>query len=242
MEPVGSKNSLSEEVHARLVDAMCSGALPPGTLLRQEALAAELNVSRQPIIQALGFLRRDGLIEPAGRRGYKVTAVDVDLVRHVYDLRAAFDGLAARLAANAPAADRKDALAAEIAEGDAALESGDTSALVAADISFHQALYALSGNPLLPDASAAVWRQVRRVMHAVLEKHDARKAVWTEHRAIADAVRTGDAAAAERAAASHARDAADRLVAWMATPQNGTTKIDNKETLPSDYRFGSVGG
>jgi DNA-binding GntR family transcriptional regulator len=99
MEPLSGRKSLTDEVHDRLVDALCSGALPPGTPLRQEALAEELNVSRQPVLQALGLLRRDGLVEPMGRRGYRVAPVDGKLVRHVYDLREAFDGLAARLAA-----------------------------------------------------------------------------------------------------------------------------------------------
>ncbi len=94
MEPLSGRKSLTDEVHDRLVDALCSGALPPGTPLRQEAIAEELNVSRQPVLQALGLLRRDGLVEPMGRRGYRVAPVDSELVRHVYDLREAFDGLA----------------------------------------------------------------------------------------------------------------------------------------------------
>lgn len=100
MEPLSGRKSLTDEVHDRLVDALCSGALPPGTPLRQEALAEELNVSRQPVLQALGLLRRDGLVEPMGRRGYRVAPVDGQLVRHVYDLREAFDGLRPALRRN----------------------------------------------------------------------------------------------------------------------------------------------
>lgn len=166
MEPLSGRKSLTDEVHDRLVDALCSGALPPGTPLRQEALAEELNVSRQPVLQALGLLRRDGLVEPMGRRGYRVAPVDGQLVRHVYDLREAFDGLAARLAAQSNASDRESALRAAISQGNHALGSSDTANLVAADVAFHQTIYRLSGNPLLPEASSAVWLQIRRVMHA----------------------------------------------------------------------------
>ena len=121
MEPLSGRKSLTDEVHDRLVDALCSGALPPGTPLRQEAIAEELNVSRQPVLQALGLLRRDGLVEPMGRRGYRVAPVDSELVRHVYDLREAFDGLAARLAAETKASDRESALRAAIQQGHHAL-------------------------------------------------------------------------------------------------------------------------
>ena len=215
MEPVAERMSLVDQVHARLVEAVCSGDLAPGTPLRQEWLAEELNVSRQPIIQALSMLKRDGLIEPAGKRGFQVTAVDAQPPRHVYDLRAAFDGLAARLAAGQSDTVRRHALIEEMKAGYLALKAEDTTALVQADIAFHQAIYELSGNPMLPEASAAVWRQIRRVMRAVLEHRTARASVWEEHAGIADAIRQGDAALAETRAVNHARDAADQLIGWM---------------------------
>jgi DNA-binding GntR family transcriptional regulator len=218
MEPLSGRKSLTDEVHDRLVDALCSGALPPGTPLRQEAIAEELNVSRQPVLQALGLLRRDGLVEPMGRRGYRVAPVDSDLVRHVYDLREAFDGLAARLAAETKASDRESALRAAITQGHHALGSGDTADLVAADVAFHQTIYRLSGNPLLPEASAAVWLQIRRVMHAYLQIGYPRNPIWTEHQAIADAICVGDGPLAEKLARDHGRNARDRLVSRMEQP------------------------
>ncbi|MFH1804391.1 MAG: GntR family transcriptional regulator [Pseudomonadota bacterium] len=220
MEPLAGRKSLADQVHDRLVDAMCSGALPPGTPLRQERLAEELNVSRQPVLQALGLLRRDGLLEPMGRRGYRVAPVDAALVRHVYDLRAAFDGLAARLAAQAPLRARIAMLDRIANQGRTALASGQTTDLVAADVAFHQGIYLLSGNPLVSDASAAVWLQVRRVMHVDLDTSDSRNIVWAEHGDIADAIRAGDATLAETRAISHARNATARLLGRIGEAQN----------------------
>ncbi|WP_033068427.1 GntR family transcriptional regulator [Thalassospira australica] len=215
MEPLSGRKSLTDEVHDRLVDALCSGALPPGTPLRQEALAEELNVSRQPVLQALGLLRRGGLVEPMGRRGYRVAPVDGKLVRHVYDLREAFDGLAARLAAESNASDRESALRAAISQGHHALGSGDTAKLVAADVAFHQTIYRLSGNPLLPEASAVVWLQIRRVMHAYIQTGYPLDPIWTEHQAIADAICVGDGKRAQILAVEHSRNAKHRLVSNM---------------------------
>ena len=92
---------------------------------------------------------------------------------------------------------RRQALIEEMKAGYLALKAEDTTALVQADIAFHQAIYELSGNPMLPEASAAVWRQIRRVMRAVLEHRTARASVWEEHAGIADAIRQGDAVLAE---------------------------------------------
>ncbi len=222
MEPLSGRKSLTDEVHDRLVDALCSGALPPGTPLRQEAIAEELNVSRQPVLQALGLLRRDGLVEPMGRRGYRVSQVDANLVRHVYDLREAFDGLAARLAAQSLDVNRKSALRAAIQQGHHALGSGDTADLVAADVAFHQTIYRLSGNPLLPEASAAVWLQIRRVMHAYLQSGSSRDPIWTEHEAIADAICAGDGDRAQKLAINHSNNAKHRLISNMKDRQTQT--------------------
>ncbi|PKR60409.1 GntR family transcriptional regulator [Thalassospira lohafexi] len=222
MEPLSGRKSLTDEVHDRLVDALCSGALPPGTPLRQEAIAEELNVSRQPVLQALGLLRRDGLVEPMGRRGYRVSQVDANLVRHVYDLREAFDGLAARLAAQSLDVNRKSALRAAIQQGHHALGSGDTADLVAADVAFHQTIYRLSGNPLLPEASAAVWLQIRRVMHAYLQSGSSRDPIWMEHEAIADAICAGDGDRAQQLAINHSNNAKHRLTSKMKDSETHT--------------------
>jgi DNA-binding GntR family transcriptional regulator len=238
ISPISERASLADEVHDRIVDAICAGRFPPGAVLRQEKLAEDLNVSRQPIIQALGILRRDGLIEPAGKRGYRVAAVDADLVRHAYELRAAFDGLAARLAAANPTPETEARLDAALADGDRALRRGETAELVDSDIAFHAVIYDLSGNPMLPDASASIWRQVRRVMHAVLERDRAPETVWNEHADIARAIKRGDSDAAERLARTHATNAAARLVAAMTET---TPKSTNGEGSPDEARRDETG-
>lgn len=237
MQPVSSRPSLADEVHERLVEAVCSGDLPPGTLLRQEKLAEELQVSRQPIIQALGLLRRDGLVEPAGRRGYQVAAVTVDLVRQVYDIRRALDGLAAQLAAERPEDIRRNALKSEEAAGAAALNAGNIPALVEADTAFHRATYHLADNAFLMEASAAVWRQSRRVMHAVLETKEIRGSVWDEHAEIAKAVRLGDGETARHLAEAHVANASLRLRRWM-----GAEIHDEQNAEGQPMQFGSVLG
>ena len=144
------------------------------------------------------------------------------MVRHVYDLREAFDGLAARLAAHSLASDRKSGLRAAIEQGHHALGSGDTAELVAADVAFHQTIYRLSGNPLLPEASAAVWLQIRRVMHADLQSGSSRDPIWTEHEAIADAICAGDGVLAQQLAIGHIQNAKQRLISKMKDRQTQT--------------------
>ncbi|MGH8058817.1 MAG: GntR family transcriptional regulator [Candidatus Entotheonellia bacterium] len=88
---------LTEQVYQRLLDAICDGELAPGARLTQEDLAAALNVSRQPVLQALRLLKRDGFVIDVGRRGLRVAPLEAQAIAHVYEVRAVLDGLAAPL-------------------------------------------------------------------------------------------------------------------------------------------------
>ena len=90
---------LTEQVYERLLEAICIGELVPETRLTQQELAASLNVSRQPVLQALRMLRKDGFVIDSGRRGLMVAPLDARLIEQTYQVRAALDGLAAREAA-----------------------------------------------------------------------------------------------------------------------------------------------
>ena len=73
--------------------------LAPGARITQEELAASLDVSRQPVLQALRLLKKDGFVIDAGRRGLMVSPLDAQVIADVYEVRAVLDGLAARRAA-----------------------------------------------------------------------------------------------------------------------------------------------
>ena len=91
---------LTEQVYERLLEAICSGELAPQTRLTQQELAASLDVSRQPVLQALRMLRKDGFVIDAGRRGLMVAPLDPRVIEQTYQVRAVLDGLAAREAAS----------------------------------------------------------------------------------------------------------------------------------------------
>jgi DNA-binding GntR family transcriptional regulator len=79
--------------------------------------------------------------------------------------------------------------------------------LIALDVAFHSAIYRLSGNPAIAEMIAPQWLHMRRAMGTVLAELDYRDSAWTEHETIAARILSGNADAAEDAAASHARKA-----------------------------------
>jgi DNA-binding GntR family transcriptional regulator len=190
---------LTEQVYDRLLEAICSAELPPEARLTQQELAESLNVSRQPVLQALRMLRKDGFVIDAAGRGLMVAPLDARVIGQTYQVRAVLDGLAARESALRKARLSEDL----IVQGKAAAFGGSIASMIEADLKFHQALYDASENPLISETANHHWQHIRRAMGAVLMRTEIRDTAWDEHARIADAVNSGDALLAERLARGH---------------------------------------
>lgn len=198
---------LVERVHHALSEAIGTGRLAPLTRIRQEDLARQLAVSRQPVLQALRLLKQQGLVSDAPGRGVQVAALDAARIGQVYQVRGALDALAARLAA-----ERRARIDPGLLErGRAAVAGADVQAMIDADIAFHRAVYAASGNPMIEQSAQVHWQHIRRAMGATLQQSRVRETVWDEHAAIADAIAAGRAAEAERLMAGHGRRASEHM-------------------------------
>jgi DNA-binding GntR family transcriptional regulator len=211
MSALPTPPSRVEQVYEAIVDDICTGRLNPGTPLRQEQLAERFSVSRQPVQQALLLLRNQGLVREFGRRGLEVAPVDRTLVSHLYELRALLDGYAARAAAERHRPEDLPRLVEIVQAGRQAYADRAFARMITADVEFHRGLVDVSGNPLLVESAAVMWRSVQRVMGEVLLQGGAPSWVWEDHVAILDAVTRGDGENAEKLAREHAHHG-ERLI------------------------------
>ncbi len=217
MKAIRSSPKLTDQVYQAILDDICDGVLPAGTHLVQEQLAEQLGVSRQPVQQAMTLLKADGIVEEVGKRGLRVTRLDMVQMRHRYAIRAALDGLAARCAAERARAD--SAVATDIEQrgrrildaGNSAVDAGDTRAQVHHDEAFHTLIYDTSGNPFVASTAQPHWRFLRRVMSDVLRHAESPQTIWRQHAGILDAIVAGDPDLAEARAGDHIGIAAERL-------------------------------
>lgn len=198
---------LVDRVYGSLLDAISDGSLAPGQRITQEDIAQQLAVSRQPVLQALRLLKKDGFVQDAPGRGLQVVPLDPQAIVHIYQVRGALDALAARLAAQ-----RRFRMDPKlIAAGRAAARGDNVAVMIDADLAFHRALYEAAGNPLIGESAQLHWRHLKRVMGAVLQEMGQREAVWDEHEAIADAIAAGDAQRAARLIEDHSQHASRTL-------------------------------
>lgn len=115
----------SDKAYQALLDEIVNGSLAPGTALAEVEQAARLGVSRTPLREALSHLRKDGLIEQQRGRGLTVTAVSIDDIVELYELRQPLEQQAARLAAERGNPQVFAELANEFRQADRLIEGGD---------------------------------------------------------------------------------------------------------------------
>ncbi len=203
--PLNNSPDLVHQVHEALVNAICTGELAAGAKVTQEAVAAQLAVSRQPVLQAFRILQSEGLlVDTPNKKGMLVAPLDANFVSNLYSIRAALDGLAARSAASFSRIDLRAEGIELMRAGRNAAQQGNLLALVECDVRFHQFIYHASGNPLLAQTMQTHWHHTRRVMSTYLRMPATFRGVWSEHQAILDALVAGNARLAEKLSREHA--------------------------------------
>lgn len=215
MKAISPTPNLVEQVRDALLSEIASGQLKPGERIIQEQIAQALGVSRQPVQQALMLLRNQGVLREAGGRGLIVTPLDPNHVHHVYQIRAAIEGLACRLAAENQADQARKQGSALIEAGRKAVASGQVPKMIAADIRFHEFLYGLAGNPLIAPAMDMHLTYTQRAMGEVLVQDQSPRDIWDQHAAILEAIARGDADHAEQLAREHLMQASGFMVSRL---------------------------
>lgn len=215
MKILATQPKLVEQVHEAIVSEIASGKLKRGERIIQEQIAQELGVSRQPVQQALLLLRNQGVLRDAPGRGLIVAPLDLDQVANMYDIRAVMEGLAFRRAAELNAERARKQGPALIQNGRKAVASGSVAAMIAADLKFHDFVYALAENPLIAPMLAAQWTATQRVMGEVLMRDELPRDIWDQHEALLDALMAGDGPAAEGLARQHITQAASVMISRL---------------------------
>jgi DNA-binding GntR family transcriptional regulator len=215
MKAIVAQPNLVEQVREAILQEIASGELGPGDRIIQEQIAQALGVSRQPVQQALVLLRDQGVLHDAPGRGLQVAPLDPLHVGHIYDMRAVIEGLAARRAAEGAAERAAKAGPALIEAGRKAVAAGSVPKMIAADIRFHEFIYALSGNPLIATTLHTHLTYTQRVMGEVLVRDEEPRDIWDQHAAILQAIIDGDGDRAEALVRAHLTQAAGFMVARL---------------------------
>ncbi|WP_329124089.1 GntR family transcriptional regulator [Streptomyces sp. NBC_01353] len=183
--------------------AITTGELRPGGQIRQDALAARLDVSRVPLREALKTLEAEGLVVHHVHRGYFVAELSLADLEEIYRIRELLETEAVRLAV----VRGEDGLVATLEriqrEVERAADAGDVTAMAAANRRFHFTLIEASGMPRLVRLIGTLWDATDAYRSLYYTEVQNRELAVREHRAVISAVRHGDENAAVRELSDH---------------------------------------
>jgi DNA-binding GntR family transcriptional regulator len=217
-----SRIRLVDEVVEVLREGIYAGRFAPGTRLRQEELAAQLDVSRTPLREALRILEREGLLEVEQNRGVRVISAEPSTLMAAYELREVIDGLAARLAARKQIAGIGTSLLAIVDRQRKALQPWNAARYTATNVDFHRAIVEAAGNEFV-GAQLPLINMTARVFAPVAHVGPERAELAIgEHVEIADAIAEGRDDDAERLARAHIRGTIRSLEAQLAAAAPAT--------------------
>ncbi|WP_345622269.1 GntR family transcriptional regulator [Streptomyces ziwulingensis] len=210
-EPRGSLRQRAYDVLRRRI---VEGELQPGERLVERDLAAELEVSRIPLREALRLLEADGLVLLVPHRGALVAPFTPADVRDLFDVRESLESLAARLAAARAGAPGLARLAARLDSARVATGAGDRDAIAAANAGFHTDIVELADNPLLTGMMRPLEARTHWLFRLTAQRDPARQC--TEHERLYEAIAAGDTDRAAALAHEHVTAGRDVSVALAA--------------------------
>jgi DNA-binding GntR family transcriptional regulator len=203
-----SRLSLVDKAYLEIRRRILEDRWQPGFQALEEAIALELEMSRTPVREALIRLEREGLVEILPRRGMRVVAISSTDMCEIYEVVTVLESeAAARLARMRPDAKFLHVLYNAVEAMDKALEKDDLKAWAKADEIFHTNLLKLCGNTRLAQMGMSVQDRIKRARLATLHERPVPHRSNDDHRALIDAIRSGDVEAARRIHTQHKQNA-----------------------------------
>ncbi|MEE3851109.1 FCD domain-containing protein [Gordonia sp. LSe1-13] len=209
----------SELVVGRMHELIRSGQWPVGERIPPEPqLVEQFGVGRNTIREAVRALEHSGMLVPRRGDGTYVRSVNGlaaaigrcvsdEAHRELLVARRAIEVEAAAAAAIQVTGRQIEDLRALLDRAERALASGDTQSYADADIAFHTAVVAASGNGLLAELYGGIVEVMVRTHRAVVDPSVAEGTLPRGHHELVDALAAGDADAARAAVRSYLDDA-----------------------------------
>ena len=211
------ESTKADDIAVLIEEAIVSGELEPGSVLRQEQLSERFGVSRTPVREALRRLAALGLVSFEPNRGVRVRTLSHDDLREAFLVRAELEALVTELAARRMTPEALEELehcekrfariTKEIRSRD---PGGDRRAHMSdwmrANHAFHDVLYRVAAAPYIESVAKAarrtfsgpaVWAPVDEELDRLYARNQA------EHRAIRQALEAGSIAGARELAHEH---------------------------------------
>ena len=203
--------SLADQVFEKLENDIIQGVYPRGEILTELKLVDQLGVSRTPIRDALRRLEQERLIEDTGK-GSRVVGITEEDLEDIMNIRQRIEGLAAYYATKNMTSEGLAELTHLVDLQDFYYDKGDAEQLRQVDEQFHDLICYLSKRTVIMDTLIPLHRKTRRYRRISMEDWSRTVNTRKEHKAIFDAMASGDADLAESLMAKHIENAKEHML------------------------------
>lgn len=202
-----SSPSSAERAYDALRARILDGELPPGTMLGESGLAAELGMSRTPVRAALSRLQDEGWIAIYPKRGALVRGLGQRAVGELAQARVLLETSGERSATDAARAETVPRLEELITAHREALAAGDLPRLVRALQAFHRCFVEAGDNRVLLELYERLADRHRFALSSAgASLFDRGEEAIAEHVRLLGCFRDGDSAGFERILRAHASE------------------------------------
>lgn len=202
------RRRLADEVYEQLVAAIMDREIGPDDNLVQEKLAADMQISRTPVREALMRLEQEGVLEVSKRGSFRLYRMDDQEVRELYQSRAAVEGQCARILAVRRNADEIAELR-RIVEREENIRDDNARTYFEANRNIHRAFVEMAQNRFLLEMFQMIWGKAMAFhLFAAIENVDLAQSLG-DHMALVDVIESGDKTAALEVFTRHIQDGFD---------------------------------
>jgi DNA-binding GntR family transcriptional regulator len=201
-ELVRAGNTVEQMVQA-LADRIVTGGLRPGDRLDELSLAADFQVSRTPVREALGQLSAMRLVDRRPNRGAIVAIVTQNYLASMFESMAELEAICARLSAERMTAGERRALEEEHQASARLVHLGAAEDYEAHNTEFHTRLYVGAHSPHIHELTTLTRSRLAPFRRAQFRLSGRLAKSWKEHDAIVTAIMRGEAVAAAAATKAH---------------------------------------
>jgi DNA-binding GntR family transcriptional regulator len=198
-------------VLSRLKDAILDGTLKPGTLLSENKLASQLQVSRTPVREALGVLETEQLVTKLpGRKLIVSEPPAIEDMIEIYDIRLILESEALRRI-TPERSDIIERLENCVARSQKGVDTGDVELLMQMNAEFHSTLISALNNRRLKQFIDSIYDQISRFrLYSLSDEEWAAQGV-KEHAELVQLLKTGKQDQAAEVMRRHLETALDLL-------------------------------
>jgi phosphonate utilization transcriptional regulator len=227
------RHSLTALVRDEIERHIVEGLLAPGDKLNETDWAARLQVSRGPVREAFRALEQAGLVRTEKNRGVFVRTVSLAEADEIYAVRAVLEEAACRMLAVRIDATQLAVLRDWLDTMRAAAEVRDHDGYARANVAFHDALVAASGNRKLYETYRRLVSELSLFRRAALVvQEDAMERSLAEHRAILTALASRDAGQAVTLMHAHVNGGLQRAHAACEAAAEGVRDVAGERGPP----------